>query len=88
MKTIYKYKLPIEAEVTLSIPGGGGNVLHVADQDGDLTIWIEVDTEQPNKDHKFRVVGTGQPTERVKDDFHVGSAVVGPFVWHVFSRLP
>ena len=88
MKTIYKYTLAIEAEQTLHIPGGGGHVLHVGEQNGELCVWLLVDTAKPEKPRRFSVVGTGQPSERVEEDFHVGTAQVGTFVWHVFSRTP
>jgi hypothetical protein len=88
MKTIYKYKLAIEAEQTLHIPGGRNNCLLVAAQDGALTIWFEVDTTQPEQPHTIHVVGTGRPVENMELKTHLGSAIEGPFVWHVYSSKP
>ena len=88
MKTIYKYKLAIEAEQTLHIPGGNGTCLLVADQGGELTIWFEVETDKPERVRTIRIVGTGKNCERVAGDFHLGSAIVGDFVWHVYSPMP
>jgi hypothetical protein len=85
MKTIYKYALPIQNEVTLEVPGHG-QVLLVDEQHGSLTLWMEVDTDAPLKSRTFRIRGTGHPLGKSEGDFHVGSAKVGEFVWHVYSR--
>lgn len=37
---------------------------------------------QPNE-RQFRVFGTGQPVEGL----YYGTALVGPFAWHLFSRF-
>lgn len=87
MKTIYKYKLAIEPEQVLHIPGGRNNCLMVAEQDGELTIWFEVDTNQPATPRTLHIAGTGQPIENLELKTHLGSAVVGAFVWHVYSSV-
>lgn len=87
MQTIYKYKLPIEATVILHMPGGRNNCVLVAEQDGELTIWFEVDTAMLEIARTLHIVGTGQPVKNLHLKTHLGSAVVGAFVWHVYSSV-
>jgi hypothetical protein len=49
------------------------------------TVWAEVDPEgTDNHNIKVTVVGTGHP---IPDGWrHVGSAIMGRFVWHVMER--
>lgn len=86
MDTIYKYQLPNQGKVALTIPGGGGDVRMVAAQNGNLCVWLEVDTERTPDERIFHVVGTGQPLDRVAGMAYCGSAVVGDYVWHVFGE--
>lgn len=85
MKTIYKYQLPIEREVTLYVPGVNAQVIHVGDQMGKLTIWMEVDTDGPEHPIRFVIVGTGKLRPNANNCIHVGSAIVGDYVWHVYQ---
>lgn len=61
MKTIHKYVLPIKDEVVLEVPGGGQQVLLVAEQHGSLTMWMQVNDELPLRKRTFRIRGTGPP---------------------------
>lgn len=49
------------------------------------TVWVEVDTNQPQVDVMFQVVGTGQPVATGAQ--HVGSVLTagGSLVWHVYE---
>lgn len=86
MKTIYKYVLPIKDEVVLEVPGGGQQVLLVAEQHGSLTMWMQVNDSLPLRKRTFRIRGTGHPLDKAEGDFHVGSAIVGQYVWHVYAK--
>lgn len=86
MQTIYKYALPIKDKVSVMMPGGGEHILLVAEQNGSLTVWAQVDTEKPDRARVLHIVGTGHPLDNVKGMFHIGSAIVGQYVWHVYSK--
>lgn len=82
MKTVYKYHLPpricaIETHLN-------AKPLHVHEQHGMVTIWMEVETEEPMGSLPLAVVGTGNP---IPDKFpvYVGTAHLRPFVWHVYA---
>ncbi len=82
MRTIWKFKIPLEDEPMVSMPEGA-EVLHVGVQGGALVAWASVDTRAKPTPHRFQVVGTGDPLpDRL--GFHAGSAQMGRFVWHVF----
>lgn len=84
METIYKYQLEIADVQVISAPSW--EPLHIANQDGDLTLWASVDASGGNVSHRIRIVGTGQPLD---DDMgsgtYIGTAICGQFVWHVFE---
>ena len=81
MKTIYKYPIA-SMETFCSIPGPG-NVVLVDTQDGFFpTVWVEVDTDKDEKAVLFRIFGTG--ADLPEHGEHVGSAVCGKYVWHVY----
>lgn len=83
MRTVHKYSLDITDAQAVPMPKGA-KVVHVGEQRGVLCLWAEVDTDRPKEDRHFVIVGTGNP--RPKDaKTHLGSAVVGPFVWHVYE---
>lgn len=86
---VWKYNLPLAKGPIYerSIPAGA-QLLTVQEQNGDPTIWVQVN---PNADEldtrKFKVVGTGH-VEIHGNDRYVGTAQTGPFVWHVYEILP
>jgi hypothetical protein len=84
MRTIYKYDLMFGYN-SLYIPDGY-KVVHVGEQYGNLTMWVEQPTSKyPPSMHTFQVYGTGQP---FLDDnaVHVGTAVMtNGLVWHVYD---
>lgn len=91
MRTIYKYPLRDVTE-TIALPLGA-RVVYVDDQAGShaagalLTIWVELDTEQPKTDRTFRVVGTGH--EIPPTAVYVGTTPSRNrvFVWHVYELV-
>ena len=57
-----------------------GKILLIAAQNDELKVWIQ--DYNSGFDQYLYVYATG---EEVEDDLeHVGSAIVGPYVWHVF----
>lgn len=86
MTTIWKYTVPIQDKLQLRLPEGA-KILHVGNQGGSVQMWVLVDSTAPKSERDFLVIGTGHPVpERVPIEY-IGSAVVPPFVWHVFEDL-
>lgn len=83
-RTIYKYDFDNRTSLQLTLCNP--KVVLVAQQSRPLpTVWIEQDLDlAPNTVLTLAVFGTGHtlPDAGVS---HVGSAVCGPFVWHVYS---
>lgn len=50
-------------------------------------LWLEVDDElAATEPHVFKVYGTGHELAEPEDERHfVGTAVCGPFAWHIFE---
>ena len=84
MRTIFKYDLIIGYN-SLYLPDGY-KVVHVAEQYGNLTMWVEQpDMQHSASAHTFQVYGTGH---QISDDraVHVGTALMtSGLVWHVYE---
>lgn len=82
MKTIHKYPLFITDAQILPVQVNA-KPLHVDNQNGQLTLWMEVETTESILARTICIVGTGNkiPSEAVR---YVGSAIISPFVWHVY----
>lgn len=83
MKMIYKYQLNVHASQEL-ILNEGSKPLHVANQDGQLCLWMEVELDSDvSTPYLINIVGTGQ---RLTEQFgvYVGTAHIDGFVWHVY----
>jgi len=89
MRTVYKYIVPVNDDVT-EIDAPIGLVPVHAELVGTemggraFLLWMDVETERAMKKHKFCVTGTGHP---VGENFrHVASSTRGvPFVWHLWE---
>ena len=84
MRTIYKYHLkvglnsidlPLEAEV-----------VHIAEQYGQLQMWVEQDPTRPVLNRQFSVYGTGHYIYN-NNEHHLATVVLGDFVWHVYEEM-
>ena len=86
MKLIWKYILKITDEQTIKVPYGAKYFMTPLVQDGKPCIWYTFNAE--NKDNlvekKIRIVGTGHEYDGFGLE-RVGSVIIGPMVWHVFS---
>lgn len=80
MRVIHKYEM--SAYGATSAPNG--RVVLVAQQHNQEmpTVWIEYDPSNYTFTN-YVVIGTGQQWVNDQGE-HVGSAVCGPFVWHVY----
>lgn len=90
MITIHKHTLDVGAPSTWvrQLPANA-KLLHVASQDPVqhqlVHTWWELDPEAKKADRTFFVAGTGQPLPPKLH--HVGSAISGPFVWHLYELV-
>jgi len=86
-RTIRKYKLKIDA--TLTLPPGKPVLVVIQDDSHAPTIWIEhtdQDLDSPGASVIYRLAGTGLPFEGTAT--HVGACICGPLVWHVYREQP
>jgi len=81
-KTIWKFPLAITDRQVLPMPPGA-KILSVAPQAGILTLWAEVQPDLTPTSRRVTIVGTGNPIPAHPGEF-VGTAVMPPFVWHVY----
>ena len=85
---IWKFPLNIQDVQSVSMPSGAA-ILSVANQNGTLCLWALVDSRNGVSLRTIEVIGTGhhirssEPYERK----FIGTAVINPFVWHVFERI-
>ena len=92
IRTVYKYKLAMEpnaAAPSVLKVGGGFQPLSVQMQDGELTMWAEVDGDSSAEElFWYFIVGTGWS---VPQGFglhhHVATVQDPPYVWHVYRVL-
>jgi len=59
-------------------------------RDETVCLWAMSNTDESRKVRRmFRIYGTGRPIE--EDPFslnHIGTVQTGPFVWHIFEKVP
>jgi hypothetical protein len=79
------YKWPWDrTSPTMKLPWSREDrLLLIAEQHGIVTLWAEQEDERAVDTREFRLVGTG--SERPPGYEHVGSAIVGETVWHVYA---
>ena len=83
VRTIWKYRLPLDDLVRISMPVGAQS-LCVQMQGDVLTLWAMVDEDAPTEIRRFVVAGTGHPLPAVLGHY-LGTVQPGVFVWHVFE---
>jgi hypothetical protein len=86
MQTIYKYPIQPEREFTVRMPQGA-RAIHVACQRNEVFVWAIVDTELPEEDIRFRLLGTGHPFD--PDGWrHIATWLMedDTLVWHLFQE--
>lgn len=84
LATIWKFDLAVQDVQTVSAPVGW-QPLTVANQRDHLVLWAQVDPDQPHKEYRVFVHGTGNLTHP-EASHYIGSAqfMDGRLVWHVF----
>lgn len=85
-ETIYKYPVPLEDRFELELPPRAG-VVHFAEQDGEVFVWVRLNPEARKETRTFYVRGTGHPLPEGRVLGHVGTCFHrgGEFVWHLFQ---
>lgn len=83
-RTVWKY--PLMADEHLLVLPRPAEIVHVGAEPGRTfpTVWVEVRPGAPRRPRHLSVRGTGH--EVPEGATHLGSAVCGPFVWHVYLR--
>lgn len=85
-RAVYKYEIPVDDQwhgSTMPLPA---QIVHAASQSrGVVCLWAEVAPDSTESAVRaFRVFGTGQPIP--EGAVYVGSALDGPYVWHVYAE--
>ena len=87
MKTIFKYKLEVEAFQQIAIHQGA-EILCVQVQDRDPHIWAMVESMAPLEVRSFYIFGTGDPIQNVMEPGkYIGTFQLcgGELVFHLFN---
>lgn len=84
MKTVYKFKVPLEDYFTLQLPKEA-SFLSFAEQTDGLFLWALVDTGKAITSYNFRLAGTGHPLPQMANLRHIGTCHAAlSLVWHLF----
>ena len=94
MRVVHKFHLEI-GETILSIPANA-EIVHVAEQIGELQMWVELNPSAPKINRFFRVFCTGHPIDDIQDQLgftlrpkYVGTALMAgsAFVAHIYEAI-
>lgn len=80
MRTIYKYSVDPQLKLPATY-----EILHFASQNGQPTIWAEVDHEFPLVPTNLIVLPTG--AEVPPNAQHLKTTIEHPFVWHLYQFI-
>jgi hypothetical protein len=85
---IWKYELRVTDIQAVEMPKDA-ELLSVANQNGELCMWAKVDADQTIEARYIEIIGTGNPIPQDMgvDRRFIGTALINPFVWHVFERV-
>jgi hypothetical protein len=87
---VWKFPINIVDDQQIEMPEHA-QILHVGGQDGRLCLWVRVNPANAKVARRISVRGTGHTIEKGQlapaNGFYLGSAQVGPFVWHVFEAV-
>ena len=85
-RRILRYEVPVDGQWHVHLLSGAA--LHVAARRPDVVELWAMDTGVPGLRRAFRVLGTGEPLPATEDVRHVGTALIGPLVWHLIELWP
>ena len=85
---VWKYELQLTDTQLVDMPKGA-ELLSVANHRGVLCLWAKVDADQEMETRYIEIIGTGNPMPQDMggDRRFIGTAVIDPFVWHVFELV-
>ncbi len=85
MRTIWKFPIArgedgsiIEVPVSAKFAFVG-----IGPDSGSVAVWVDLHTDSPRVERRLRVYGTGWSI--ASGATYIGSAIDGPFVWHLFE---
>lgn len=82
LAAVWKYTLQLNGGWSVRMPDGA-RILRVEGVDGQICLWALVDPEAEKVSREFLIVGTGHTVPA--SAFYHGTAVIAPYVWHVFE---
>lgn len=83
MRIIYKYELEIDNINTIIMPSEHV-ILKVAEQDGKLFFWAEVETNAEEIGKIFMIYGTGQELSHSGFGYLDSVIMSSGLVWHIY----
>jgi hypothetical protein len=84
MKTIHKFNLNIATKFTAP---SEGKPLSVQYQNGQLTLWLEVEKENREVDYQARIIGTGQDFSKMEGYSYISTVQdSNGLVWHIYFK--
>lgn len=86
MRTVYKYRVPVGVS-KLSLPSGS-KCIHIDAQVDKIVMWVEVTIDAITTDWTLLIIGTGQQLPEDVEYEHLGTVMMGMFVWHVYRVMP
>jgi hypothetical protein len=85
---IYRYPLPIQDRIRISLPNGAEILTVGPPRDGSATLdmWAMVNPDNDPETREFQIVGTGHPIDE-NTGRYIGTVPShgGVFIWHVFD---
>lgn len=86
-KKVYKYQLELKSHQVIEMPKGS-QILTFQEQNGILTLWAIVDTEEfKTEEREISIYATGYTIPDKCDVSNwIGTVQVGSLVWHVFEN--
>ncbi len=89
MRVIYKYQINFGTPM-LEL-ARGAKCIHIGQQYGRVTMWAEVTADEEDiglERWHLIVLGTGHQLPEDIEYEHLGTAMIDPFVWHVYRVMP
>lgn len=83
MKAVFKYPLESGFKGQVIYVPACATFRHFADQDGVLTVWLEVDTENDKVKRSYQIFGTGW--EIPTGARWLATCQQGVYVWHLYQ---
>lgn len=86
VRTVWKAQLKYDFSIQdITVPAGAVLLCVKAMPEG-ISVWFHCNPDQPSEVRKIAVVPTGSLMPDVVDaDRHIGTAIVGRLVYHVFE---